>query len=342
MTIAISYVHLGNSPPPYLSANIARTAQLYPEAKIILAGDSDKTKLLAEKASIDWVDIRMSSTGVRFRGQESLKGFDLNYWSGYWSSTFNRLLAVNAIHLAHPSVRILHLESDVSLFEGFPFDFFESLADLAWLEHSDEDDIAALLFSPTTQTSKWLADNLLKIAEEDHSHTDMTSLRELRMRFPSQILTLPRFPGDDYNAPVDAEGRKILFDGAQFGDWICGWDPRAHWGLVKYKYVPGRVPQDFSSYGYKGEGNSLFVRHLGVEYRLANLHIHSKEATYFSPSLGIAALREIKLANHINSKYYFRVGPAIECLKSRLARWRVSIWEINAWKGLFSRTFIKR
>ena len=331
MDLVLVYVHLGEKLPRYLEKNIFRSKSLFPDLKIVLAGQGQPAQRLAARLNVEYFELE-TDLGNPAATPEAIRrsGFDLVFWDGYWQKTFDRLLALEAVHKSLDAAALLHIESDVILMPDFPFEFVSSLNSLSWVGFSEEDDIASVVFSPNAESSAWLAEKLIQVGSANPSMNDMKALNAVRQNYPDQVALLPSLPDR-------SQEHAWAFDGLHFGDWLFGWDPGAHWGFKRRRMPTTQYSPEVSRGKFTVTDNGLVFRSDRGSCRIANLHVHSKEMRFFKADIQ-SELRSL-VVNVAKKKTFdgFSPSAALNWTLSRAKRWSRSIWSLESWKQLVSR-----
>lgn len=295
MNLKAVYIHLGNPIPNYLLNNLKRHSKLFPQISTTLILSSDKY-VPSELIGIDFYIYTNSFSGILSK-YSNLK-LRSRFRNNFWLLSLERLLVLSEFHNKNPESKILHIESDVLLLPNFPWEKFNDLKTLFWSSYEPHRDVAALLFSPSAKESQWLNDNILQLCKLNNEHTDMTVLSELHKNHPNKIQLLPTFSNkfpEMFNNNSDPTGENRfscsshfnkfdgVFDPAAIGVWLCGTDPRNHYGFSKIHLSQilenGKNFIDPSqiSYEISKEGNLFMINEL-ARIPIYNLHIHSKNA----------------------------------------------------------------
>lgn len=330
MDLVLVYVHLGEKLPRYLEKNICRSKSLFPDLRIVLAGQGKPAQRLAARLNVEYCELG-TELGNPTAASEGIRrsGFDLAFWDGYWQKTFDRLLALEAVHKSFEGAALLHIESDVILMPDFPFEFISSLNSLSWVGFSEEDDIASVVFSPNAESSAWLAEKLIQVGSADPGMNDMRALKAVRQNYPDHVALLPSLPDR-------SQEHAWAFDGLHFGDWLFGWDPGAHWGFKRRRMPTTQYSPEVSRGKFTVTENGLVFSSDRGSCRIANLHIHSKEMPFFEADIQ-GELRSL-VAKVANNRAFdgFSPSAALNWTLSRAKRWSRSIWSLESWKRLFS------
>ena len=323
----IVFIHLGKSLPKYLIKNINRTNQLFPAHSItLIVSDPTLCKKKVKGAShIFLYDLSYSplnqSSGTILKNESR---------SRFWRYSFERLLAFSAWHETKPHTKALHIESDVILLPEFKFESFESSTKLMWANVNSDHDIAALLFSPNFTESKWVSLKLCEQLAINPEVTDMTALFIVRKSFSTRIdelITVP-IPKIQENK---LEKKQPLYDGARIGMWLCGEDPRNHFGFL-IKHIQ-HLDSDVKPANYEfhiNEAGAITIKNEGSSWQLQNLHIHSKRLELFSNSNNDALLKDIKKSMYKDKKIEFTPVLSTHILLGKIKN---QLWKLKEAKS---------
>jgi hypothetical protein len=289
--IELVLVHLGTRIPSVLKANLKYIQQKFPELKITIVVD--------EKSNSEWLRRRGIDTHLYVDNYGIAELFESHSYSrefrqGFWQTSTKRIFAFLEYFDSNPSGPKIHIENDILLLQNFPFQVFANFDKIAWLSYNQARDVGALMFCPSTEEAHWLASKLLENMKVDDNFTDMTLLRDVSTKHPSNIAKLPIAESAESslfaeNVPlgerqINSQNYSIfngVFDAAPIGMWVSGQDPRNHRGRqllhVNHQdsYIqPGQVSFKFTE--------SLISVQTEKNVLLYNLHVHSKELPMFS------------------------------------------------------------
>lgn len=330
MITSVLFVHLGDKIPALLNMNIRRCKSLFPSVTLVLAGNSPNSKVLAEVEDVRFIELD-ASLGDPDKTQEKIRrsGYDLKFWDGYWQKTFDRLVAIGLAHSELGSEPILHIENDVILMKDFPFAEISASKKLMWAAHSDTSDIGSIIFSPSPSHSEWLAREVINTAAEDPSMNDMAALNLLRTRNSSHIELLSPTPEVSGVNPAG-----WVFDGLQYGDWLFGWDPNAHWGFKRRRLETTAFSAQVKKMKFEVVDGNLWVSQGNSQALVANLHIHSKEARFFGVDIAKELDWVIGQVKNERRFYGLDLGATGRWAMSRIRRWSASVLSVERWKAL--------
>lgn len=285
MTLEIVLVHIGTSIPSILTKNVAWLNHHFPKASLNLITDQ-----ITRPGDFPNVQLSMpQDNGVA--SKINVTPHSTEFRKGYWLHTIRRLGLLVDWHEQNPQAKLLHIESDMLLLPNFPFAELASVDDLMWPNVSLDSDSPALIYSPDSKTSRWLGEQILSHLSQDH--TDMTVLRAIARDHPTQVRYFPSTPpGLETTNPPNVDADVVffggVFDGAGYGQWLGGQDPRNHWGITKrFMAAPeGRAvrPQNLNLNMSPDSRLLTVAKPGGVGFPLFSLHVHSKSLIFFSPT----------------------------------------------------------
>ncbi len=310
------FVHLGTAPVEHLWLNLKRFSELFPEypPKIILNNNSH-----AEKAKNLGISITYyQPSDYQNQLLESLSN-GLAFRQGFWRYTLERLFALETFHNQHPSDSILHIESDVLLMPNFPFFDFESSKKLAWTNYNAERDVSAILYSPKIEETAWLVREIEKLLAADKFLTDMTALAQIRAMNLDRVNQLPGVK------EATSEGLSHCYDSAVLGMWLCGEDPRNHYGTLRLhsnsEFTRGSIDYDPSKLNYS------YSSDVGLQIELASrpvtincLHVHSKDLELFGQNWDRRLENFVNLSQQAKPMKRFLLPVLIQLIKDNVTQ----------------------
>ena len=288
------FVHLGQGAPPTLEAFSKLPRIDNSNLRRVLITDRLSTQLKFDGEVIIWKEISQASNALLKKRRYYLKLAD-----GYWLNTFERIFALRALAnlQASASVPIIHLESDVMpLFNLTDIDFLSrNFLDVAIPRFSERRGIGSFMFSPNIQKLTSTLDKLEALAIENYEwlENDMELLGLALNK--GLMMELPSHPSD-YEARTYTlqKNHKVLFDGAALGQYLFGQDPFHQSGLrvSGFKnpsyFLRAKINSMFWQIELNQEETNLIVDFDKVRYKVANIHIHSKEVL---PPLSVSSKR---------------------------------------------------
>jgi hypothetical protein len=296
MKPVIAFVHLGKNPSPTLIPFSAQAKNFLPESDLVLITDCPELWSDFPGEILHYLETDRHSFISNFENKyPELKKIA----SGYWLYTFERLFALTSLSKIYATDRaLIHFESDVLSFIDHEIYTWLSVNvnKTAVPRYSANNGIASILYSPSIST---LAVDLNETAKnfiiKKHRVTDMDFLGHGLNS--GTLIELP-------SIPTSAESKPFLFDGAAIGQYIVGIDPVHTNGFPMSGYINKDYPCDLREYSWSlntlDRSVHLFnkERPLGFNFRIANLHVHSKEdISIFSPKSGFLEVL-LKEANY--------------------------------------------
>lgn len=266
--LVVAFVFLGGKIPTYLRLNVLRFVNQWPALQVLLIVDSPQS---VPKQLLHKVEVVKYERSVETA--DALADLTLNakFRSGFWIKTLERLLALEAGHARYPERPLLHLEGDVMVFPGFPFEALTLHGGLSWLRLTKDEDSAALLFSKSANKTSWLVREITRVAVEDRGTSDMRALRKIAMDNPGSVSYLPSSPLDPR---ADVLG---VFDAAPLGQWLFGIDPKNIAGKRQNQYSSPHHLQSFEEWGTSCSPSGIMEISSGPrKVRVNSLHLHSK------------------------------------------------------------------
>jgi len=245
---------------------------------------------------------------------------------------------ISPVHKLFPDHPIVHLESDSILFPSFPFDALRKVSKIAYPMYSSNQAVASVVFCPDLKRSETLEKEILMELSLNPATSDMEALGEIARKLKHDFMRMPEFPEDRQDLTFSPEAVLGFFDGLSHGEWICGRDPRAHWGVGK-RLQRTPISKQRQMLPYKLIGNQLYVTHESGLSPVHNLHVHSKEAVFFEKKLGsrvASIVRNVSTLSNSRIKY-FVPRAFIFSLLSNIRIWRSSIFMGSAWRRLLGR-----
>jgi len=279
-----AFVFLGRRLPKYLTLNIRKFIQNWPNVKVLLIVDNPKSVPRAISSRIEVIRYSRSP-----ETSAALTGLKLNprFRSGFWIKTLERLIALEAGHSEYPSRRLLHIEGDVVILPGFPWDSLSEFGDLSWLRLTEDEDIAALVLTRNAAETSWLVRNIISVAQKDNSTSDMRALKAVAKSNPEKVTYLPSSPSDSLSESIG------VFDALPLGLWLFGVDPKNLAGKIRNHHTDPRHLQSFLGWRVQGTDNGgLEVSNGSKNIRVNSLHLHSKSLRVLRAK-NIAGLAEV-------------------------------------------------
>lgn len=293
--MVVAFVFLGKKIPTYLRLNILRFVRQWPSMKVLLIVDSPhsvprqllpKVEVVKYKRSPQTADVLADLTlNAKFR-------------SGFWIKTLERLLALQVGHATYPNWPLLHVEGDVMVFPGFPFEALSNLRGLSWLRLTEDEDIASLILSESASETSWLVSEVTRVAIEDRGTSDMRALRKVAADNPRRVSYLP-------SSPLDPRAEALgVFDALPLGLWLFGVDPKNLAGKRQNRHSDAHHLHSFENWIPSCSQSGVFEVSDGVrKIRVNSLHLHSK-------SLRVLRTKDFGQLPEIQGKFTKSWSPA--------------------------------
>lgn len=278
MATNLVLVHLGKNPSPILMEMADSAAKCFKDAKVFLITDfpSDWTAFpgIVISYSRSSPNNYLASLIRKYPELAQIAG-------GYWLYSLERLSALEKIYdYVGSNEPVLHFESDVLLsMNDSDFKLMISKCDqCACPRFSKNRGIASLFFIPNYfQFSSFLSAMKEILSRKNAPTNDMELLGICLNEDVLQVL--PSLPIDSW---TKSSGEKVVFDGAAYGQYIFGQDPFHTEGRRVSGFQNPDFPLELSQLGWKisnqveSDCDSLVYTHENVDYRVLNLHLHSK------------------------------------------------------------------
>ena len=314
------YVHLGENIPNHLILNLERHLNLFPKVKAVLVVDRSPSVKLDKR--IEVFEYKRSSEIIELFNRAS-SYMDHNFRQGFWIHTFERFFAIEHFHKTNHASKIIHIESDVILMPNFPWDEFNEVKKLAWLNVNDQNDIAALVFLDSLEHTENLSAFLRKTLLMNPMSTDMSALREFAKLNLSAHTYLPSISKENKRAKLNqvllpGEDHTNLFNGIfdplALGIWLFGQDPKNNYGIVKRYLDQSHHYVDASKMNISYESGRLFDQ---KERNIYSLHIHSKNKKLFGPEWEIVLIKMLNEAKERKNSRYIDLSALVFALSER-------------------------
>ena len=234
----IVFVHFGEEIPNYLTRNLESACRRFEEHRVILLTNSTSKPINLEGLRV----VTIPET-ADVREITELIDHPKDFRNGFWAHSINRLIVL-ADYVELTKQSLIHFESDVMISDDFPFDLFcESETDLAYPLVSRERGIASTVYIRNVTGARTLKQVAISEMRSDRKSTDMTILRKIYDLDNSNVTVLPTTADIKNSLSIETpqnireawkENLKKfngVFDGADFGYFLLGTDPRNSRGV---------------------------------------------------------------------------------------------------------------
>jgi hypothetical protein len=235
--VNIVFVHLNTKLPRYLQNNLKRTAKEFTSHKVFLIHNLDRTP------KIPGVNFFKTHTLASLGSTEASLNHPKEFRKNFWFTSIARLIVFPEFMEVNPEP-LIHVESDVTIAEDFPFEEFLEIDEaIAFPIVFKERAVASTVYIRDISQARDLADFVLNEIELNNNTTDMLTLRRYFDCFPKKVFPLPFFYNIDSRFiheidPVlqsrltECKSRfNGIFDGSDLGVFYFGTDPRNARGL---------------------------------------------------------------------------------------------------------------
>lgn len=271
------FVHLGKNPSPQLVFMAAAAKKLNPSVEMYLVTDHPKfwqdfpgILIVYDKSNREEF---ISNLAKKNKDMEEIAG-------GYWFFTFERLYALECIYskIDH-NQSFLHFESDVlpMLLQKDLNLFSDRNLRTAVPRFSRSRGIASVLYSPSHNDFKRFLKVLSNYLTDGRQQINDMELLGLALN-DGEIDELPTSPKDAW---FDADGKRLIFDGAAIGQYLFGQDPfhtegRRISGFINPDFQPNLQSWNWEIASDGPQPPFLKIISENSDFRVLNLHVHSK------------------------------------------------------------------
>jgi hypothetical protein len=286
------FVHLGPAPSKQLWKNLDRVSSIWPNLDLWVILDDPKNLFVAHKLGLNVFEYKKSALQMK---NHNLKK---EFRRGFWHFSRLRLDALFEFHASHPEKKLLHIESDILLLRNFPFEYFNDIKNITWMNVPGAGDSAAVIYLPSNTDSIWLKEQLKIEVSKDSEITDMQALWNIRSRFDTNIDLLPTL----------GSGLPVLggvFDSAALGMWLTGEDPQNSFGIT-HRYINRFNIEQLSGSNspFLFSENQLIISGEPPLY-VFNLHVHSKNLKLLSRKAEVYLLKFVSSSVNFSSQNIF-------------------------------------
>ena len=300
------FVYSGNALPKYARKNIETTAIRWPNLEIILL--SDKQIKGIKSSNVKNFVLKLD---INLENRLNFLRHDLKFRNGFWLHTLKRFLYLEE-YAKQINESYIHIESDVLLLDSFPLDKFSVITnDLAYPLISDEKGIASIFYVRDKLSIRRFNNFIFQKLLNNQRITDMSILSEYVKENPGRVYILPTKPN------FECKEFSGIFDGASFGIYLTGTDPRNKNGisdifvdLTDHSVKPSQYHYLFRNGKLLVTQDKLFTK------QLYNLHIHSKNLKYFKNMKKLSRNTEkLRNKNPRKMRFYIKVFMQMMCYK---------------------------
>ena len=219
---------------------------------------------------------------------------DRNFRGGFWLLAIARFYAIEEFVKSTASESILQIESDVLVFDSFPFENFHKVEkQIAFPLVNDEFAIPSIVYFREYESILNLIQFMRGQLQSGENVTDMSILREYSKSYSNRVEILPTNFPDKYGyqkwvtrslikeLSQNIESYNGLFDAATWGQYLGGEDPRNTLGIRRVFHVLRHHAVNPQRFKWSYDGKYLYVAINNNKLPLFCLHIHSKDSKFF-------------------------------------------------------------
>jgi hypothetical protein len=306
----IVFVHLGADLPAWLATTLEQS-RIFNSCPILLVAGSAALARASIPQSLQISTLPLEETGLseKHRTFRRVAPFDRQFREGFWTFTSERFFVLESAMQKLSLQNVIHLENDVMLYCSVA-DLMPHLSRLyqgiAATFDNDTRCVPGIVYLPNQRSIAALTDFYLHVLQQlahlpdIRGLNDMQVLGALRQHGRALIDHLPIVPPDYPGALRSAAGHVasdpacysrnfeslgLIFDAAALGQFLGGIDPRnqpgTSVGFVNESCVfDPRVLRPSLVRDSAGRLIPVVETASGV-HRVANLHVHSKNAVPF-------------------------------------------------------------
>lgn len=298
------YVHLGDELPSYLYTSVKQSRKFNPEMDIFLIGNQKalkKHRKQYEKLKVELVACEKLVKSKDHRVFLKKSRIDSSFRKGFWKYAIERFFYLDAFIQSAKLSHVFHLESDNMLYIDLK-DLLPTLKQhypgIAATFDNDNRCIAGIIYFAGPHASKSLCHFMAKTASKNYN--DMDALSHFKNQNDASVIDHLPIVFEQYKEPlVSPAGHKVkqkgkymnhcaefrsIFDAAAIGQYLGGIDPRNGEkgpGFINESCVFNPSKMQFI-WKMDEKGRRIpFAKYGEVEYRVNNLHIHSKQLDKF-------------------------------------------------------------
>ena len=286
-------VYLGQKIPRYVIMNCLYMQGMFPEEDFVLITDSDVEKQKARDIGLNvWLcDPQLLKNS--FASQSKM--LDREFRNGFWIYTTTRFQAIAEFAKNYPDESILQIEADVLLMPNFPFKEMKGIqSNFAFPISQENVGIASVFFYRNLQATRLFSDFVNQSFVDKPDTNDCEILGNLARLDPENVLVLPanlpsrdcfnKSASEDLFAVMTTNSNMFdgIFDGASWGQFLSGHDPRNSLGIRCYFKNRLHQATNCSIATLSTDRNgAISAKYKSIQKSIYCLHIHSKDEKFF-------------------------------------------------------------
>lgn len=303
MTPSVILVHVGNVFVDYINDSIEQI-QKFNDCNIYLViSKKHFDKIQSNVILVAIEDLKQGANHVAFL---STSERDSNFRDGFWKSVVERFYYIEDVILEYDLKNVFHFENDVMIYCDLKMilrTLIENKINMAAPFDNDSRCIPSFVYFNGNE----VLSKLNKFMFEFPNYNDMELIAMFNERY-NLIATLPVIPHNydlelksksglvvkdrsKYNENFDKF--KSVFDAAAIGQYLGGVDSRnlklnffVNFFKPKTKFINESAVYDVSNFDYywhtdEFERKVPYLKYKGINFKINNLHIHSKKLNLF-------------------------------------------------------------
>lgn len=199
-----------------------------------------------------------------------------NFRDGFWSKTIERFYVLMAYMKYYNIKSLFHGEIDNLIFslEKMPYYLNKLGSGLFYPKLNDKIAAASLMYINSIKELELMC---TYFNEQKSFKDDMQMLAEY-FEYSQNVFQLPSENNLSDDLPMYVENEKCIFDVASFGQYLFGIDLRNSLRPIFNKYQNVHCRTDLSKIKFRINeiSNEFYLQNNGQEFKVINLHIHSK------------------------------------------------------------------
>lgn len=297
-------VYLGTNIPNYVILNYFYLSKTFPTEDFTVISNN---QVVFEECRKKGINVWFCEPELLEKsGAETSESLDRNFRNGFWIYTATRFQAIAEFAKKYPNDSIMQIEADVLLLPNFPFATLRKIeSELSYPISQESVGIASTLYFKNEKAAANFSKFVVSSYQLAPNTNDCEILGNYKNAHPERVLVLPaNLPIKDcFNQSATEEVFRIMtqnskefdgiFDGASWGQFITGQDPRNTFGVRSYfKNRTHQATNCKVSSLTMNEFDEIIAEYNGIKKMIYSLHIHSKDDRLFNEG-NLEVLRDL-------------------------------------------------
>lgn len=302
---SIVFVHIGERLPDYLESAIKQARMFNSCNIIVVANEKAFQQANGNLEKYDTLCVACESLDKTFEHFMFMyhSTLDKYFRNGFWNHATERFFYLQDVMQKFNLSSVIHIENDnmfyVDVYELLPV-FKEHYPHIGLTMDNDGRCIPGIVYIADKESMDHLAEYIAKFAFQGRNDMEIIAsyYKEFGFALASQLPIIMKeyvierdlvspyghFAQNKWNYCQYADAFSSIFDGAAIGQYLGGIDPR------NGPSVPGFINEScvfnpsLLVYSWKTDERNRkvpYASYRGVEYRINNLHVHSKDLVQF-------------------------------------------------------------